>query len=212
MKKRTILMNLVLAIILLAGCSSQPANSGTSNGSANVGSGGGDSQNETAPQENKEDGDKEEESAPESEELIEEEAGNGNEYAVGDTFSINEWDVTLDSFEFDQKVSEEFFSSSADEGNKFLILNLTVNNKGTSSRSFIEMFGGISIKAIYDEKYEYSNTITLIDGDLANENVAPLASLSGFTVLEMPDQVVEATEGLKLQFKYNNEEIIVPIR
>ncbi|WP_010272906.1 DUF4352 domain-containing protein [Paenibacillus senegalensis] len=210
MKKRTMLVNFILAIILLAGCAAQPTNSENNGNQSNVGStGGGDSQNENAPQENGEDNNNEEAEEPETNE---EEPGNANEYAVGEMFNIDEWDVTLDSFEFEQKVSGEFVSSSADEGNKFLILNLTVTNKGTSSRSFIEMFGGISIKAIYDEKYEYSNSITLIDGDLAGESVAPLAKLSGFTVLEMPDQVVEATEGLKLQFKYEGEEIIVPIR
>ena len=37
----------------------------------------------------------------------------------GEKFTLGDWEIVLDSFEFDQKVSADMFSSSADEGNKF---------------------------------------------------------------------------------------------
>lgn len=133
-------------------------------------------------------------------------------YGVGDTFELKDWEVTFDSFEFDQSVSANMLSSSADEGNKFLILRMTVLNNGTSADQFISIIGGTSIKALYDEKYEYGITITLIDGDLSNQRVQPLASQSGFTVIEVPDRVVEATESLVINFSLDGEKAKVKIR
>ncbi len=61
---------------------------------------------------------------------------------VGDKFNLSDWEIVLDSFEFNQQVSDDYFSSSADEGNKFLILNYTVTNQGTEADSFTAMLGG----------------------------------------------------------------------
>ena len=82
--------------------------------------------------------------------------------AVKSMAGMGNWEVVLDSFEFNQKVSDTYFSSSADEGNKFLVLNYTVTNEGTEADNFTSMIGGVEMKAIFKDKYEYKYTITMI--------------------------------------------------
>lgn len=119
----------------------------------------------------------------------------------GEKFALGDWEVVLDSFEFDQKVSADMFSSSADEGNKFLILNYTVTNNGKEAKDFTSIIGGVSMKAIFKEEYEYNYTVTMIDGDLGTGSIKPLASKSGFVVIEVPDSVAESKESLVVKLE-----------
>lgn len=119
----------------------------------------------------------------------------------GEKFTLGDWEVVLDSFEFDQKVSADMFSSSADEGNKFLILNYTVTNNGKEAKDFTSIIGGVSMKAIFKEEYEYNYTVTMIDGDLGTGSIKPLATKSGFVVIEVPDGVADSKESLVIKLE-----------
>lgn len=119
----------------------------------------------------------------------------------GEKFALGDWEVVLDSFEFDQKVSADMFSSSADEGNKFLILNYTVTNNGKEAKDFTSIIGGVSMKAIFKEEYEYNYTVTMIDGDLGTGSIKPLATKSGFVVIEVPDSVADSKESLVVKLE-----------
>ncbi|CAM4476839.1 MAG: DUF4352 domain-containing protein [Paenibacillus macerans] len=133
-------------------------------------------------------------------------------YKVGDKFKLSNWEVVLDSFEFNQKVSDEYFSSSADEGNKFLILNYTVSNEGTEADNFTSMIGGVEMKAIFKDKYEYKYTITMIDKDLSNESIKPLSSKTGFVVMEVPDEVAKSKDGLILKLAKDKDKATINLR
>lgn len=133
-------------------------------------------------------------------------------YKVGDKFNLGNWEVVLDSFEFNQKVSDEYLSSSADEGNKFLILNYTVTNEGTEADSFTSMIGGVEIKAIFKDKYEYKYSVTMIDKDLSKESVKPLSSKTGFVVMEVPDTVAESEDGLILKLAKDEDKATINLR
>lgn len=133
-------------------------------------------------------------------------------YKVGDKFNLGNWEVVLDSFEFNQKVSDEYLSSSADEGNKFLILNYTVTNEGTEADKFTSMIGGVEMKAIFKEKYEYKYSITMIDKDLSKESVKPLSSKTGFVVMEVPDTVAESEDGLILKLAKDKDKATINLR
>ncbi|MGG4096813.1 DUF4352 domain-containing protein [Paenibacillus lautus] len=119
----------------------------------------------------------------------------------GEKFTLGDWEVVLDSFEFDQKVSADMFSSSADEGNKFLILNYTVTNNGKEAKDFTSIIGGVNMKAIFKEEYEYNYTVTMIDGDLGTGSIKPLATKSGFVVIEVPDGVADSKESLVIKLE-----------
>ena len=133
-------------------------------------------------------------------------------YKVGDKFNLGNWEVVLDSFEFNQKVSDEYFSSSADKGNKFLILNYTVTNEGTEADSFTAMIGGVEMKAIFKDKYEYKYTITMIDQDLSKESIKPLSSKTGFVVMEVPDEVAKSGDGLILKLAKDKDNATINLR
>lgn len=133
-------------------------------------------------------------------------------YKVGDKFKLGNWEVVLNSFEFNQKVSDEYFSSSADEGNKFLILNYTVSNEGTEADNFTSMIGGVEMKAIFKDKYEYKYTITMIDKDLSNESIKPLSSKTGFVVMEVPDEVAKSKDGLILKLAKDKDKATINLR
>lgn len=133
-------------------------------------------------------------------------------YKVGDKFNLGNWEVVLDSFEFNQKVSDKYLSSSADEGNKFLILNYTVTNEGTEADKFTSMIGGVEMKAIFKEKYEYKYSITMIDKDLSKESVKPLSSKTGFVVMEVPDTVAESEDGLILKLAKDKDKATINLR
>ncbi|MCM3041441.1 DUF4352 domain-containing protein [Paenibacillus motobuensis] len=133
-------------------------------------------------------------------------------YKVGDKFNLGNWEVVLDSFEFNQKVSDTYFSSSADEGNKFLVLNYTVTNEGTEADNFTSMIGGVEMKAIFKDKYEYKYTITMIDQDLSKESVKPLSSKTGFVVMEVPDEVAKSEDALILKLAKDKDNATINLR
>ncbi|MNZ65152.1 Telomeric repeat-binding factor 2 [compost metagenome] len=125
---------------------------------------------------------------------------------------MGDWEVVLNSFEFNQKVSDEYFSSSADEGNKFLILNYTVTNQGTEADNFTSMIGGVEMKALFQDKYEYTYTITMIDKDLSKESIKPLSSKTGFVVMEVPDTVAKSEDGLILKLAKDKAKATINLR
>lgn len=133
-------------------------------------------------------------------------------YQVGDKFNLGNWEVVLDSFEFNQKVSDEYFSSSADEGNKFLVLNYTLTNEGTEADNFTSMIGGVEMKALFKDKYEYTYTITMIDKDLSKESIKPLSSKTGFVVMEVPDTVANSEDGLILKLEKDKDKATINLR
>ncbi|MNZ57595.1 Telomeric repeat-binding factor 2 [compost metagenome] len=133
-------------------------------------------------------------------------------YKPGDKFTLGKWEVVLDSFEFNQKVSDDMFSSSADEGSKFIILKYTVTNNGTEADDFTAMFNGVKMDVIFKDQYEYDYTITMIDGDLSKENIKPLASKSGFVVVEVPDAVSESTESLIVKLEEEGDKATITLR
>ncbi|GAB0167449.1 DUF4352 domain-containing protein [Lysinibacillus sp. CTST325] len=131
---------------------------------------------------------------------------------VGEKFTLKDWEVTLESFKFDKSVSDGQMSSSADEGNKFLLLNFKITNNGTEADSLIKNGGGTSIKAVYNNKYDYDTSVTLIDGDLHHQNIRPLSSSEGFVVITVPDTVVEGKESINLFLENEKDKVQINIR
>ncbi len=131
---------------------------------------------------------------------------------IGETFKLKDWDVTLESFEFNKKVEKDIMSSEAEEGNKFLILNFKVVNNGTEADQLMKPREGVKLKAVYNDKYTYDDLITLVSGDLHLEDVRPLSTVEGFAVVTMPDNVVEATESIDLYLEKNGSKVRINIR
>ncbi|MNT99450.1 hypothetical protein D3C72_2423020 [compost metagenome] len=52
----------------------------------------------------------------------------------------------------------------------------------------------------------------MIDGDLSKENIKPLASKSGFVVVEVPDAVSESTESLIVKLEEEGDKATITLR
>lgn len=133
-------------------------------------------------------------------------------FKPGEKFKLGTWEITLESFEFNQKVSSDMFSSSADEGNKFIVLNYNVTNNGKEANDFTAMINGIRMKAIFKGEYEYDYTVTMIDGDLSQNSIKPLASKKGFVVIEVPDSVASSNESLVIKLEDDGEKAQIVLK
>ena len=184
------LILMICAFLVISACGNNPSSSDSAKQSESANAAG-----ETV----KDEPSKEATTEPAKEEPKEEPKEVSNK--PGEKFTLGDWEVVLDSFEFDQKVSADMFSSSADEGNKFLILNYTVTNNGKEAKDFTSIIGGVSMKAIFKEEYEYNYTVTMIDGDLGTGSIKPLATKSGFVVIEVPDSVADSKESLVIKLE-----------
>lgn len=76
-----------------------------------------------------------------------------------------------------------------------------VTNNGKEAKDFTSIIGGVSMKAIFKEEYEYNYTVTMIDGDLGTGSIKPLATKSGFVVIEVPDGVADSKESLVIKLE-----------
>lgn len=208
MKKLNLVTLVLAAVLVLSGCG------GTSNnGNANSGATSSPSPevtNNSEGSENSNEGTEVEEEPTEA--PTETETPEAAAYGVGEKFTLGEWGITLDSFEFDQKVSDKYLSSSVEEGNKYLILNYTVENTASEAKNFTAMFQGIGMKAVFQDKYEYDYGITLIDGDLSKESIKPLASKTGFVVMEVPDLVATSEDSLIVNIDDKGEKAQIKLR
>ncbi|RKD22544.1 hypothetical protein BEP19_09795 [Ammoniphilus oxalaticus] len=140
------------------------------------------------------------------------ESSKGTLIEFGENFDLNNWKVVLNSWEFNQSVEDDLFSSSADEGDKYLVLKFSVTNNGTEADSFTSLAGSTKVKAMYDDKYEYNHLITMIDGDLSNKNVQPLSTADGFVVIKVPEIVESSSESITLNLKNGKDEIHIKLR
>ncbi|MFD2116585.1 DUF5067 domain-containing protein [Paenibacillus yanchengensis] len=146
------------------------------------------------------------------EEEPKEEAAKEEIHKPKDKFTLGDWEVTLDSFEFNQKVSSDMFSSSADEGNKFIVLNFSVTNNGKEAESFTNTFGGVDVQALFKDEYEYNSSRTMLDGDIGYRSIKPLSTKKGFVVIEVPDSVAESTESLLIHLKDDKNKATIVLR
>ncbi|WP_052344244.1 DUF4352 domain-containing protein [Bacillus ndiopicus] len=130
---------------------------------------------------------------------------------IGETFNLEDWEVTLESFEFNPTVAKGNMSSTADDGNKYLILNYKAVNNGTEANKLFKAKNGTALKAIYDEKYEYGVVVTLLDDDLHHESINPLATKNGFVVISIPDKVVDEAESIQLFMELGKDKVQIKI-
>lgn len=112
---------------------------------------------------------------------------------LGETGTLSDWEITVKSFKFQDKVSDEYFSSQPEAGTKFAVVDMLLTNNGTNANRIVGL--GNSGTLIYNEKYEYTNTRTTISGDFNFESVDPLQDKKGFIVFQVPQKVVDDAAG-----------------
>jgi len=116
---------------------------------------------------------------------------------IGDTATINNWEVTLVSVEFVNRVgTSEFLMNYAPESNKFLYATVTVMNMDTAPRSFLPMFAlraDVSTDIIYDNTFTFTkNRILTYSNDLEGQETNPLTSTTGAVIYAIAERAVES--------------------
>lgn len=132
---------------------------------------------------------------------------------IGKEYSIDVWSLKVNSMTFTDKVADsEYFGFNADEGTKYLVIDVTIVNNDKSAKIFMPSFSfGTETKpqVIYKEEYEYSSTIMLgYSKDMHNSTVQPLASKTGEIIISVPDTVVNDKSNASLVFTYSNQKVI----
>ena len=136
---------------------------------------------------------------------------------VGDTASVGSWEITLDSFEFvDRIATSEFFGYTAPEGNQYLYALVTVTNLDSGPRTFMPTFGGNSdfnANVIYDDSFTFTrNRLMTYRDELEGRQTNPLTSTTGGVIFAVADRAVESDSSLILRFFTNRDEVIFILR
>lgn len=121
-------------------------------------------------------------------------------YEVGETVTLNDFEITVDSWEATKKISSNaYVSFNADEGSTFIVVSLTIKNVGTSANILISTYpinrNDAKAKIYYQDEYEYTGTNLLgYDGDLHDKQQNPLESKTGVLVFSLPDEAAESED------------------
>lgn len=123
-----------------------------------------------------------------------------NKLIIGDIITIDDWEITLNSFYVTDSIkNSEYTSYEADEGSKYVVVDLTVKNLGTKANTFVEYISltneKVTCKIIYQNKYEYSSTNLLAyDNDLHHTTLNPLESYTGILAYSVVDEAAQSNE------------------
>jgi len=153
-----------------------------------------------------------------AEEPKNEEPAAGEPKKIGETMAIGDWEVTLNAVEFVESVTEGMLVFGPDdEGQKMAVVELTVKNNGTGMETFLPVMKisdqDISVKLLYDGKFEYSFTHYLgLSGQLHMESLNPLASKTGTIIFDVVEEVESSGKPLHLIFEYDNKEYTFDLR
>lgn len=129
---------------------------------------------------------------------------------VGTTATLGDWEITLESFETLNKISDGLMAFVPNEGNLYVSVNLTIKNNGTEPKIFwptIATGKYIHGKIIYQGQYEYSaDNLLGHDEELHDKHLNPLSSASGILAFSIPSDIADSEE-LVLEISYGRESL-----
>ena len=126
-------------------------------------------------------------------------------FHTGETAIIGNWEITVDSFEVKDTIDMSAYTYyTPDEGNKYVVANMTIKNIGTEIDVFCPSFSisnkDVRVKIVYQNTYEYSASSLLgCDKELHDDSMNPLTKGSGFIAFSVVEEAITANE-LKLIF------------
>lgn len=145
------------------------------------------------------------------------EAQSENQYNVGDTASLKNWEINVIDMQIVDSINMEFSHfSPKEEGNKFIQISLSISNLGKRSDTFLPYVQyGDSVRARIKFKNDYEFTATNLLGyenDLHNSTINPLSSRTGEIVFEIPSAVADSADELILEFISGREIVKFKLR
>ena len=134
-------------------------------------------------------------------------------YNIGDTVNIDDWEITVNSVEVTDKVPNKTYGTvetyfSPEEGNKYVVFNVTIKNLSTDSSTFLPiaaMGDYVKVKIQYGE-YDFSSTNLIGHSDeLHQTGLNPLSSKTGILAFDIAEEVVNDFDALRLVFYTKKE-------
>lgn len=137
--------------------------------------------------------------------------------ALNTASTLNDWSINVTSMEIKQTIPNgEYFAFEADEGNKYLVASVYVENNAKTAQTFLQSYAFedvLSVKLTYGDGYEYPANILLgSDTDLHDAVVNPLASKSGIIAFEVPDVVANSSDSILLEFSEDSNRVVYVLR
>lgn len=138
-------------------------------------------------------------------------------YNLGEAAQLKDWEITVTNTQIVDSISADYGSFTPnEEGNKFVQVFVTVENKGKQAGKFLPSFGygdDVSAKLLYGDGYEFTATQLLgYSNDLHDSTVNPLSSQSGEIAFEIPETVASATDELIISFSSGNDVVSYKLR
>lgn len=125
------------------------------------------------------------------------EAPKNNELKIGEAGTLSDWEITVSSSEAMDSIKQKYGSFKPEEGNKFLVVEMSVKNAGTSSATFLPYIAtndDVQIHLKYKD-YTFSSTNLLAyDEDLHNKVLNPLSSATGICAFDVAPEVADSNE------------------
>jgi len=131
-------------------------------------------------------------------------------YEIGETATIGNWEVTLDSFEFTNRVEAGRFYYSPLDDNTFLYAMFTVTNLGTMPNTFLSRVrgtgGDFSAQVRYGEVFGAdafvfgTTNLTSYRDDLERTTTNPLSSTTASITFSIANRAVESDEPMVIFF------------
>ena len=136
---------------------------------------------------------------------------------LGDKAQVGDWTFKVKNVSTKKvfKISDYTGYKPAD-GNIFVCLSMSVENKGGEESKFLPMVGleNTMITAIlyYQDQYEYKpSDLTSYDKCLTNEYIKPLNKKSGVVVFEVPKKVAKNLKQATVKIGTVNENVVYPL-
>ncbi|MBE5822098.1 MAG: hypothetical protein E7311_05910 [Clostridiales bacterium] len=129
----------------------------------------------------------------------------GKKINIGEKVTTEEWEIVLTGTEFKQDVvppkTNSFYThyEVSDKANTYLVVMLEAKNISTTELRGDDL---LSIKAYYDNKYEYKGFCTVLDSDNEGfstyENIKPLTTRTLYYLIEMPKELTNDEKSIKV--------------
>lgn len=138
--------------------------------------------------------------------------------SVGKKGSVGDWKVNVKKVSVKQKIQNgtyQYFKPG--KGNSFVVISMSVENKGTKAATFLPRFGTKDKTTIarlyYQGEYEYSATELIgYKKDLTTKSIQPLTKESGILVFEIPKKAAKSKKELTLNFSVGEESITYSLK
>lgn len=133
---------------------------------------------------------------------------------IGKRAKISDWSFKVTKVSVKKKIKNgQYRVFKPKKGNQFVIINISVTNKGKKEATFLPRVGyenkALTAKLYYKDEYEYSATQLLsYDKDIVTKSISPLDTKKGIIAFEVPKKVAKSKKNLKLKIGTSLESVV----